>query len=309
MSGGAGPVLGDDAVTTRVRTVGFIGLGTMGDPMVTNIAASGAFARVLVHDVDVDRAAALAARIGAEPAADLTDLADCEVIVLMLPTSAIVRSVLVDEDGAPRIPSAPGTVYVDMSSSDPTETVETGRLLAASGVHLVDAPVSGARERAIAGTLAIMMGADDEDAAERAVPVIDTMSARIFRTGGLGTGHAMKALNNFVAAAAYTASTEALTAGARFGLDPAVMVEIFNASTGQSFVTTHVLPDHIVGGRFASGFALPLMTKDVRIAQKVQRAMGHDAPVCDAVAGALGDALDALGDVDHTRAYEFWNER
>ena len=117
MSGGTSPGAG-------VRTVGFIGLGTMGDPMVTNIASSGAFERVLVHDVDVERAAALAARIGAEAAADITHLSACEVVVLMLPTSAIVRSVLVGDDGAPRIPSAPGTVYVDMSSSDPTETVE-----------------------------------------------------------------------------------------------------------------------------------------------------------------------------------------
>jgi 3-hydroxyisobutyrate dehydrogenase len=87
------------------------------------------------------------------------------------------------------------------------------------------------------------------------------------------------------------------------------MVDILNASTGQSFVTTHVLPEHIVGGRYASGFALPLMTKDVRIAQKVQQAADHAAPVCDAVAQALGDALDDLGNVDHTRAYEFWDGR
>ncbi|MGP3535555.1 NAD(P)-dependent oxidoreductase [Microbacterium sp. RD1] len=300
-----------DATTERraVERVGFIGLGTMGDPMVSNIAASERFADVLVHDVDAVRAEELAARIGARSAASVADLAACDVIVLMLPTSAIVRSVLVGEDGSPRIPLAPGAVVVDMSSSDPTETVETGRMLAAAGIHLVDAPVSGARERAVTGTLAIMLGADDEDAATRAVPVIETMSSTIFRTGGLGTGHAMKALNNFVAAAAFTAASEALVAGARFGLDPAVMVDIFNVSTGQSFVTTHVLPTHVVGGEFASGFALPLMTKDVRIAQKVQQASEHAAPVCDAVTAALGDALDALGNVDHTRAFEFWSAR
>jgi 3-hydroxyisobutyrate dehydrogenase len=87
------------------------------------------------------------------------------------------------------------------------------------------------------------------------------------------------------------------------------MVEVFNASTGQSFVTTHVLPDHIVDGEYASGFALPLFTKDVRIAQRVQQAAGHAAPVCDAVAATMGEALDALGDVDHTRAFEFWRDR
>lgn len=288
--------------------VGFIGLGTMGEPMVRNLAASERFA-LTVFDVDAGRTKEIAAKIGAEAAEDLAALAACEVIVTMLPTSKIVQAVLLDADGAPRVPAAPGTVFVDMSSSDPLDTIDTGRALAEAGLVLVDAPVSGARERAEAGTLAIMLGADDDAAAERAVPIIEQMSSRIFRTGGLGSGHAMKALNNFVAAAAYTASTEALITGARFGLDPATMVEVFNASTGQSFVTTHVLPAHIVGGAYASGFALPLMTKDVRIARDLQRAVDHDAPVCDAVAGSLGAALDALGDVDHTRAYEFWSER
>lgn len=292
----------------RVTRVGFIGLGTMGDPMSSNIAASEHFDLAL-FDVDHARARTLADRIGAVAVDDIAELSDREVIVTMLPTSAIVHRALIDDSGRPRIPARPGTVFVDMSSSDPTETVETGEALSRAGYAMVDAPVSGARERAVQGTLSIMLGADDEGAAERAIPVIEAMSSRIFRTGRLGTGHAMKALNNFVAAAAFTASAEALVAGGRFGLDPAVMVEVLNASTGQSFVTTHVLPDHIVEGRYASGFALPLFTKDVRIAQRVQRAAGHDAPVCDAVAATMGDALDALGDVDHTRALDFWRDR
>lgn len=292
----------------RITRVGFIGLGTMGDPMSSNIAASGAFDLAL-FDVDHERARILAERIGAAAVESLADLGDREVIVMMLPTSAIVRRALLDDEGSPRIPARPGTVFVDMSSSDPTETVETGEALSAAGYRMVDAPVSGARERAVQGTLSIMLGADDDAAAERAIPVIEAMSSRIFRTGRLGTGHAMKALNNFVAAAAFTASAEALVAGGRFGLDPGVMVEVLNASTGQSFVTTHVLPEHIVAGEYSSGFALPLFTKDVRIAQRVQEAAGHAAPVCDAVAATMGDALEALGDVDHTRAFEYWRDR
>lgn len=293
---------------TAQLKVGFIGLGVMGDPMSTNIARSGLFDFAL-YDLDVAKATELADRIGARAVPESAALADRDVIVLMLPTSAIVRSVLVTADGGLTIPLRPGAVVVDMSSSDPTETEATGAVLAEYGVHLVDAPVSGARERAEAGTLAIMMGANDEQAAERAELVVDTMSSRIFRTGKLGSGHAMKALNNFVAAASFTASTEALVAGTRFGLDPATMVEVFNASTGQSFVTTHVLPTHVVEGAYATGFALPLITKDVRIAQKLQRTVEHESPVCDAVTGALGDALDALGNVDHSRAYTFWEQR
>lgn len=289
-----------------MTVVGFIGLGTMGAPMAANIVKAGF--DTLAHDADPVVTERVAGEIGAHPALSVDELAAAEVIVLMLPTSAIVRAVLTDDGGRP-LPALDGSVVVDMSSSDPVETVETGRILADAGIPMIDAPVSGARERAVEGTLSIMLGADDDAAVERAVPVIEAMSSRIFRTGTLGTGHAMKALNNFVAAAAYTAASEALVAGERFGLDPATMVDIFNASTGQSFVTSHVLGPHIVEQRFASGFALPLMTKDVRIARALQRAVEHEAPVCEAVSGALGDALDALGGVDHTRAHEFWGSR
>ena len=134
------------------------------------------------------------------------------------------------------------------------------------------------------------------------------MSRSIYRTGKLGTGHAMKALNNYVAAAAFAATSEALTAGQRFGLDPATMVEILNDSTGQSFSTTHVFGPHVVEGGYSSGFALPLITKDVRIAVALQHAVGHYAPISDAVSTQFSAALDALGQVDHTEAFRFWND-
>ncbi|NLS10701.1 NAD(P)-dependent oxidoreductase [Nesterenkonia sp. MY13] len=299
-------------MNTQTETVGFIGLGTMGSPMATNIAAAGY--ELYLHDADPQRPAELAEEIKTQtgkqthPAAESQALSACTLLVLMLPTSRIVRSVLLTETGELAIPLNPGTVVVDMSSSDPTETVETGWSLAQHGIHLVDAPVSGARERAVNGTLAIMMGADDDDAATRATPVIEAMSRAIYRTGKLGTGHAMKALNNFVAGAAVAATSEALTAGERFGLDPAVMVDVLNDSTGQSFITSHVLGPHVVQGRYASGFALPLITKDIGIARSLQEAVGHRAPVCDAVAEQFNTALQSLGNVDHTEAYRHWKQ-
>lgn len=296
----------DQQHTGTKPRVGFVGLGTMGAPMSNNIVRAGYDVRLF--DVDVDRASDIAGGIGAEAAADISELGDCEIIVTMLPTSAIVRQALLDDSGALRVPLAAGAVVVDMSSSDPNETVETGRLLQRHGVTLVDAPVSGAKERAAAGTLTIMLGGDDDAAIERALPVITTMSRDIFRTGKLGTGHAMKALNNFVAGASFVAASEAIIAGERFGLDPRVIVDVLDVSTGQSFATSHVMGDHVVDGRFASGFALPLITKDVRIAQALQASVSHRAPVCDAVSESLGSALDALGNVDHTAAYKHWRE-
>ena len=292
-------------VNDRTLRVGFVGLGMMGAPMSRNLAGAGFDMRV--YDADPDRTRTVASELGVGAVLDPAELADCEVIVTMLPTSAIVRSVFLDVDGALIIPLREGTVIVDMSSSDPTETVETGRALASFGVRLVDAPVSGGVPRAADATLAIMMGADDDDAAAVAERIVEPMSRSVYRTGALGTGDAMKALNNFVAGSAFAATSEALIAGRQFGLDPQLMIDILNDSTGQSFSTTHVFGPHVVGERYASGFALPLITKDIRIARDLQRGMGRNAPVCEAVSSTFEEALDALGGVDHTEAYRYWS--
>lgn len=292
-------------VDDTTLTVAFVGLGMMGTPMSRNLAGAGFDLRV--YDVDADRTRTVASDLGVTAVLDAADLAECDVIVTMLPTSAIVRSVFLDDDDALVIPLREGTVIVDMSSSDPTETVETGRALAAFGVRLVDAPVSGGVSRAAEGTLAIMMGADDEDAAAVAERVVGPMSRSVYRTGALGTGDAMKALNNFVAGSAFAATSEALIAGRQFGLDPRLMIDILNDSTGQSFSSTHVFGPHVVEEKYASGFALPLITKDIRIARDLQRGMGRDAPVCEAVASAFEGALEVLGNADHTEAYRVWS--
>lgn len=287
--------------------VGFIGLGNMGGPMVRNLAKAGH--DVVVYDQNDEVLAATAGEIGGTAARSPADFQDVEAVVTMLPTSKIVATALFDwEEGIPS-QLRPGTVIIDMSSSDPTETVKLGRRLAAFEVELVDAPVSGGVAKATDGTLSIMLGADSEAAAQRAVPIVETMSAKIFRTGNVGTGHAMKALNNFVAAAATTAACEALVAGGRFGLDPQVMVDIFNASTAQSFVTTHVLSEHVVGKKYASGFGLGLYAKDVGIAKTLTEEMKQDAPVCAAVSSTMNAALEELGNVDHTAAMQYWEKR
>ncbi|OMH34996.1 NAD(P)-dependent oxidoreductase [Tersicoccus sp. Bi-70] len=293
-----------EQAATHHSPVGFIGLGTMGAPMARNLAAAGY--PVVLHDADPAASDRLAEQTGGTAASGPADFAGVQAIVTMLPTSRIVASALLDWDGGIPPHLAPGTVVIDMSSSDPTETVLLGERLASAGAALVDAPVSGGVLRAEDGTLSIMLGGDDEDALARAVPVVEAMSARIFRTGRLGSGHAMKALNNFVAAAATTAACEALIAGERFGLDQQTMVDVFNASTGQSWVTTNVLGQHVVSRTFASGFALGLYAKDVGIARHLTEAMDHPAPVCHAVSAALDEALTAMGDVDHTRAMTHW---
>lgn len=284
--------------------VGFVGLGNMGGPMSANVAKAGF--ELLVNDVDVARAEAHAAAIGARAAKSIAEFSAADVIVLMLPTSKIVRAALFDENDQSRIDFKPGAVIVDMSSSEPNDTREIGALLSAAGAAMVDAPVSGGIKGAADGTLAIMLGGDDDGAIEKAVPVIDSMSRVIRRTGALGSGHATKALNNYLAATAFAAASEALAIGEKFGLDQATLLEIIEASTGQSWNSTHVLGPQIVERKFASGFALPLITKDVVIAQQLAETLDMKAPLLETVSARFNEALDGLGNVDHTLAYQQW---
>jgi 3-hydroxyisobutyrate dehydrogenase len=284
--------------------VGFVGLGTMGGPMSINVAKAG-FPLVLV-DTDPTKVAAVARETNGRAAGDSAKLSDCDVIVLMLPTSDIVKAALFDEEGHSRIEFKAGSVVVDMSSSDPNVTRDTGRKLADIGVAMIDAPVSGGVRGANEGTLAVMLGGNDDEAIEKARPIIEAMSRIIRRTGPLGSGHAAKALNNYVAATAFAASSEALAIGQRFGLAQEVLLDIIDSSTGQSWNSTNVLGPHIVNQQFASSFALPLLTKDIRIATQLAESLDIDAPVLGVVERRFGAALDELGNVDHTLAYRSW---
>lgn len=289
-------------------SVGFIGLGRMGTPMARHLAKAGF--TLIVHDADAGVAAALARDTGATVAADPSGFAAADVVVTMLPTGHTVREVMLEWQGGIAAHLRPGGILVDMGSSDPVGTRELGARLAERGIAMVDAPVSGGVAKAVEGTLAVMLGTDDPDAAARAVPVIDAMSARIFRTGPLGSGHAMKALNNYVAAAGFTAAAEALNTGRAFGLDPAVMVDVLNASTGRNFSTEHTLVEEVLTGRYATGFQLGLMAKDVGIAADLAAALDLPAPVCAAVLARLRDAVDGIGPTsDHSAAITYWARR
>ena len=288
--------------------VGFIGIGNMGWGMAANVVKAG-FA-VTVFDADVERGPRFSREYGCLFASRLGELAASDVIVTMLPTGHIVRQVLLDgAEGGLAGALKPGTVVVDMSSSEPVGTRTLGAELAGKGVTLIDAPVSGGVVRANAGTLAIMIGTDDAASLERIRPLLLAMGDRLFETGGAGSGHAMKALNNFVAAACFTATAEALLIGERFGLDQAKMVEIINASTGRNFHTDVVMKEHVVGKKFATGFAVGLLAKDVKIAADLGKAVGLDAPLSRMVCDRWAFARDRLGaGRDNTEAILAWND-
>lgn len=286
---------------TRVAVVG---VGRMGRPMARHIAAAGF--DLAVFDADREAAAVVAAECGARLWEQASDFADTDVVITMLPTSAVVSSVLFDGGVVAALPT--GATIVDMSSSNPSDTIASAQRASDAGVVLVDAPVSGGVSGAEAGSLAIMLGGDDEATAP-VMPVLEAMSRAVFRTGPVGSAHAMKALNNVVAGATTIACFEALAAGRHYGLDPATMVEIWNGSTARSFVSEVVMARHVVPGTFDTGFALPLYAKDVGVARDLVVAAGVEAPLVRTVAASFSDALAQLGDVDHTRIFDLRDPR
>lgn len=288
--------------------IGFVGLGNMGWPMAGNLHEAGF--GLVVRDL----AAATEKRFAAEhPGVTVAVAPDAfaaaRIVVTMLPSGAQVQEALLRWDGGIGAALREGTLVVDMSSSDPSDTLRLAAELERFGVSVVDAPVSGGVPRAVTGELAIMVGGAAADVA-RAQPVLRVLGdpARQFATGGPGSGHAMKALNNYIAAATHCATAEALVAGKRFGLDPRTMIDIINASTGRSFVSG-TFDSEILTGRYGTGFALGLLAKDVRIATRVAAAAGVDAPVVALVDERWAQALRDLGPAaDHTTAHQAWWE-
>jgi 3-hydroxyisobutyrate dehydrogenase len=152
-----------------------------------------------------------------------------------------------------------------------------------------------------------MVGTSDDASLERVKPVLACLGDRLFRTGSLGSGHAMKALNNLVAATAFTATAEALIIGQRFGLDPQVMTEILNVSTGRSFHSDVSFPAQVLTRRFASGFALGLLAKDVGIAADLGDSVGADAPLAQLVRRLWAEGRDEVGaDQDNSAIVKRW---
>lgn len=258
-----------------LKRIGFIGLGSMGRPMASRLRAAG-FA-LTVFDTRADAVRDFV-RDGGTAAATLADVArDSDVVITMLPNGEIVRRVVLGSNDSLLTAMPPEFVLIDMSSSSPTGTQALGRILTERGIPMLDAPVSGGVARAEAGTLSIMVGGEPA-VIERCRPVLQPMGERIFATGPLGSGHAMKALNNLVSAAGLIAAAEALLVGRRFGLDPNVMLDVLNASTGRNNSTENKFKQFVLSRRFASGFSLDLMLKDLTTALDLAHATETPAP-------------------------------
>ena len=228
--------------------VGYVGIGNMGGPMAANLARAGN--EVIIGDLNQ---AAVDAFTGehetARPANGLAAVGqDAEAVFTCLPNGKIVAEAVLGEGGIAE-GMAEGSVLVDMSSSAPMGTIALGEALAERGIRMVDAPVSGGVPRAIEGTIAIMVGGAKEDI-EKVRPALETMGGQIFETGGLGSAHAMKSINNVLSATNLLVGIEALVVGKKFGLDPQNMVDILNYSSGKNSATESKLQEYVLSREF-----------------------------------------------------------
>jgi 3-hydroxyisobutyrate dehydrogenase len=286
-------------------TIAFLGLGMMGRPMAARLAGAGFKLRVF----DVSQKA-VSDFVGAHPTALATASAKAaaegaDALITMLPDGKIVRQALIEGRDAACESLAAGALVLDMSSSNPVDTQKLAHDLAASGVALLDAPVSGGVKRAVDGSLAIMVGGSVADL-ERARPLLGAMGKTITLCGPAGAGHALKALNNFLSASGLVAMCEALVVGEAFGLDPGTMVDVFNSSTGKSNATEVKGRQFVVSRSFASGFSTRLMAKDLRTAGDVAQHLKLNMPMLQQAMGYWTAADGKLGTgSDHTEILRY----
>ena len=281
------------------QTVGFVGIGNMGWPMATCLVKAGF--NVNVNDSRRETANNFVQQVGGAAPDSLRQLAETsDMIVTMLPTSAIVGRVLADGDDNLFAGMRPGTIIIEMSSGVPSVTQRLAEQVAAVGGTLIDAPVSGGVPRAKTGQLAIMAGGDGATI-DRAMPVLSAMGASVLRTGAVGSGHAMKALNNLVSTGGFLIGIEALLIGQRFGLDPAVMTDVLNAATGMNNSTQKKFRQFVLSRKFDAGFTMGLLAKDLSIAMQVGRETATATPISALVHEMIVSALSRFGpDADHT---------
>lgn len=292
------------SLAASTAALGFIGLGQMGSPMVRNLLKAGYQVR------GFDLMPVVSSRFTGEPAfkfaASAAEAArNTSAVILMLPDSNIVDRLLWETDGGLSAGLSPGTLLVDMGSSDPVRTRSNFERLAKLGIRFIDAPVSGGVRRAVDGGLSIMIGGE-ASAIDQARTFLQAMGKSLVHVGASGAGHAVKALNNYVSASGLLAVCEALVAAEKFGIDPHLVNQVFNTSTGKNNTTEHKVENYMLSGKFDSGFAMGLMRKDLSTARAFIERMGTRGGFSQVCLQNWSEAEQALKPgADHTALYQF----
>ena len=274
-----------------MKEIGFVGLGAMGSAMAPLLSK----ANFNVYGYDLKKPDD---NIEINFVTSIKELSDKEVIIFMLPDGKTVNKVVQE-----LINFGTKSIMIDMSSSDPNDTLNLGSELNKQNIEFIDAPVSGGVARAITGELIIMVGGN-EVTINKVDKILNVMGS-VKRAGPLGAGHAMKSLNNYVSAAGLIASFEALNTAKKYGIEARNFIEIINGATGKNNTTEVKLEKFIVSKKYNAGFTLDLMIKDVSIADQLIKKMSSDNPLSNQVLEYLEKSYKILGkNSDHTEVFK-----
>jgi len=280
--------------------VAFLGLGSIGRPMARRIKEAGF--PLTVWNRTTGRATTFAKEIGAKHATTAADAArGADVVVTCLSTSLDVEQVvdagLIDGLRA-------GSILLDCTSGDPATSKRIAARLLEKKVAFIDAPVSGGVKGAIEGALTVMCGGSVADL-DRVRPVIEAFGKKVVHCGPVGSGDAVKAMNQALLALTIWGTGEALVALAKSGVSPHVALEVINASSGRSNASMNLFPERVLTRAFPRTFRLALMDKDVRIAAQIARDEKAPAPLTQLVADLCTLAHTELGEeADHVEAVQ-----
>ncbi len=295
-------------MSTRSRAA-FVGLGAIGTPMARHVAA---ITSLSVWNRTRSRAAQFAAETGARDATSPADAAtDVEFFITCLPTSAEVESILFGPgsagNGAPDGAAAqlkPGAIVIDCTSGDPATSRRTAGRLAARDIGFIDAPVSGGVIGAEQAKLTVMVGGDS-NTLQRARPILESFAGKIVHCGAVGTGDAVKAINNALLAVHVWSTAEGLATLSKLGVDPAVALDV-----GRSNSSINLFPERVLNRSFPRTFRLALLDKDARIAAAIAEQTGTPADILALTSRLFSEAHAELGEeADHVEAIKVVEQR
>lgn len=281
--------------------IGFIGLGIMGSPMCRNLIKAGH--KLVVHNLTpepIDRMVELGAVRG-KSSRDVAEKSDT--IITMLPDGPEVEQAVLGPDGVLE-GARPRSTVIDMSSINPIVAQKVGAACAAKGVRFLDAPVSGGEPKAIDGTLAIMVGGE-QDIFLEIEPILQVMGSSVKLTGPVGAGNITKLANQIIVACNIAAMSEALVLATRAGLDPEVVFNAIKCGLAGSTVLNAKAP-MVIGRDFKPGFRIRLHQKDLRNALQAAESMKVSLPLTSAVQQMLMALMNnGKGDLDHSAIVTF----
>ncbi len=250
-----------------IMRIGFIGTGMMGALMAANLVQKGY--EVTGYDIvaaNLEKAAAMGVKKG-RSSKEVAAAAD--IVITMLPESKDTKSALLDTEGAAEA-MKPGMIVIDMCTGSPTIAKEIAVALAARGIAYLDAPVSGGVAKASDGTLSIM-ASGDEEAYQACLPVLQAMGQEVFYVGQSGNGQTIKLINNMLTGINLVGICEGMVLGMKAGIDPKLLLQIINSSSGESYSSRIKIPGFVFKRNFNGGFKAKLQHKDLSLATALAR--------------------------------------